>query len=455
MNINRENIDDLNAVLKIKIEKNDYEEKVDNVLKDYRKKANIKGFRPGMVPFGLIKKMYGKAVQIDEINKIVTENIQKYLTDEKLEILGDPLPKRDEQEKIDFDAQEEFTFSFELGLAPAVDLKISKKNKVNLYEIKVDDKMKNDYVGNYTRRFGEFRKADVTEDKDILKGKIEAIDERGDLIPEGVSAESTTLAIDVIKDKKIKKGFIGKNENDTIDFDIKKAFPNDNEIAGLLKKKKEEIENIKGKFRFTISEITRFHPADIGTELFNRIYGEGVVSTEEEFMKKIEEEITSSLKRESEFKMMQDIKKLALEKTDFNLPEEFLKKWLLKVNEKTTQEHVDKEFGNFTQDLKWQLIRNKVAKDNGVKITEEELQKEAEKVTRYQFQQYGLFYTTDEQISNYAKETLKREEDAKRIADKILDDKVLAHLKELVKVEEKSVTVEEFNKLFEEPPVNQ
>jgi len=449
MNITRENIDDLNAILKVKIEKNDYEDKVDTVLKDYRKKANIKGFRPGMVPIGLIRKMYGKAVQIDEINKIVTENIQKYLTDEKIEILGDPLPKRDEQEKIDFDTQEEFTFSFELGLAPVVDLKISKKNKVTLYEIKVDEKMKNDYAGNYTRRFGEFRKSDVSEDKDILKGKIEAIDDNGDPVPEGISAESTTLSIDIIKDKKIKKGFIGKKENDTIDFDIKKAFPNDNEIAGLLKKKKDEIENIKGSFRFTISEITRFHPADIGTDLFNRIYGEGVVSTEEEFMNKIEEEITASLKRESEFKLMQDIKKLAIEKTDFNLPEEFLKKWLLKVNEKTTQEQIDKEFDTFRQDLKWQLIRNKVAKENGVKITEEELQKEAENVTRYQFQQYGLFYASEEQISSYAKETLKREDDAKRIADKILEDKVIGTMKEMVKIENKNVTADEFNKLFE------
>ncbi len=181
MDITRENIDDLNAVLKVKIGKTDYEEKVENVLKDYRKKANIKGFRPGMVPIGIIKKMYGNAVKIDEINKIVSENIHKYLTDEKIEILGDPLPKTDEQEKIDFDTQEDFTFSFELGLAPVFDLKISKKNKVNLYEITIDEKMKNDYVNNYTRRFGEFKKADITEEKDMLKGKIEAIDEKGEI----------------------------------------------------------------------------------------------------------------------------------------------------------------------------------------------------------------------------------------------------------------------------------
>lgn len=449
MNITRENIDDLNAVLKIDIAKTDYAEKVENVLKDYRKKANIKGFRPGMVPMGIIKKMYGKAVKIDEINKAVSENIHKYLTDEKIEILGDPLPKINEQEIIDFETQDEFSFSFDIGLTPAFDLKISKKNKVNLYEIAVDEKMKSDFVSNYTRRFGEFRKADVSEEKDIIKGKIEALDDKGNLKPEGPSNDASTLAIDIIKDEEIKKAFIGKNENDPVDFDIKKAFPNDNEIAGLLKKKKEEVEGLEGTFRFTINEITRFHPAEINQELFNRIYGEGVINSEDEFNNKIEEEIKESLKRESEFKLMQDIKKLIIEKTDFSLPEDFLKRWLLKVNEKTTGEQIDKEFDSFRHDLKWQLIRSKVAKENEVKISEEELQKEAENITRYQFRQYGLFYATDEQITNYAKETLKREEDAKRIADKILEDKTLQLLKDYVSIESKNVSVEEFNKLFE------
>ncbi len=317
MNITRENIDDLNTILKVEIGKPDYEEKVENVLKDYRKKANIKGFRPGMVPIGLVKKMYGRAVQIDEINKIVTENIQKYITDEKLEILGDPLPKTDEQEKIDFDTQEEFTFSFELGLAPAIELKLTKKTKVNQYEIIVDEKMKNDYLENYTRRFGELRSAETTEEKDVIKGKLEAIDNNGDLIPDGLMAESTSLSIDIIQEKKIKKQFIGKSLNDSIDFDLKKAFPNDTEIAGLLHIKKEEAEAVDGNFRFTINEISRFHPAELNTELFNRIYGEGVVNSEEEFMKKLEEEIAANLKRESDYRLMIDIKALALEKTEF------------------------------------------------------------------------------------------------------------------------------------------
>jgi trigger factor len=309
--------------------------------------------------------------------------------------------------------------------------------------------MKNDYLDNYTRRYGELRKADQTEEKDVVKGKIEAIDNKGNVLAEGPSVEETSLGIDIIKDKEIKKEFIGKKANDAIDFDLKKAFPNDTEIAGILHKKKEEVAEIGTDYRFTIAEISRFYPAELGKELFDRIFGEGIVNSEEEFMKKIEGEIVINLKRESDFKLMMDIKTLAMEKADFQLPEEFLKKWLLRVNEKSTQEQIDKEFDNFIKDLKWQLIRNKVARDNEVKISEEELQKEAEKMTRLQFQQYGLFYATDEQISNYAKETLKREEDAKRIADKILEEKVIVLMKELVKLEPKAVTVEEFNKLFE------
>jgi len=449
MNITRENIDDLNAVLKVKIDKADYEEKVVTVLKDYRKKATIKGFRPGMVPIGLIKKMYGRAVQIDEINKVVTESIQKYITDEKLEILGDPLPKADEQEKIDFETQQDFTFSFELGLTPAIELKLSKKNKVNQYEIIIDEKMRNDYLENYTRRYGELKKAEQTEEKDVIKGKIEAIDNDGNVKPDGPSVDETSLGIDIIKDKEIKKEFIGKSIGDSIDFDLKKAYPNDTEIAGILHKKKEEVENLDGNYRFTINDISRFYHAVVGKELFDKIFGEGIINSEEEFMKKIEEEIAANFKRESDFKLMMDIKSLAMEKTDFQLPEEFLKRWLLRVNEKTTEEQIDKEFDSFRKDLKWQLIRNKVARDNDVKISEEELQKESENITRYQFQQYGLFYATEEQIVNYAKETLKREEDAKRIADKILEEKVIILMKDLVKLETKDITVEEFNKLFE------
>jgi len=449
MNITKENIDDLNALLKVEIKKADYEENVEKVLKDYRKKANIKGFRPGMVPIGLVKKMYGKAVQLDEINKLVSESIHKYLHDEKIEILGDPLPKDNDQEMINFDTKEDFSFTFELGLTPQFEIKLSKKNKVNYYQIEVDEKMKTDYISNYTRRFGEFKSSEKSGEKDMLKGNIIQLGAKNIILEDGLKAENTTVSIDIMKDEKIKKHFIGRKRDDEIDFDLRKALPNDFEIAGILNKKKDEVGDVNGNFRFTIKEINRFEPAEIGQKLFNKVYGEGVITSEDEFMKKVEEEIVNNLKRESDYKVMLDVKKLTIEKTDFSLPEDFLKKWLLKVNEKTTEEQIEKEFESFRSDLKWQLIRNKVAKENEIKISEEELQKEAENITRFQFQQYGLYYATDEQIGNYAKEMLKREDEAKRIAEKILEEKAIEKLKEIVKLEDKKITAEDFNKLFE------
>lgn len=449
MNITRENIDELNAVLQVQVEKADYEENVEKVLRDYRRKANIKGFRPGMVPLGLIKKLYGQAVQAEEINKLVGENIQKYLDDEKVEILGEPLPRLDENEKIDFDTQESFSFFFELGLAPSFEVKLTNRNKVTYYEIEADEKMKNDYLENYTRRHGTFIKAETSESKDLLKGKIESLDQDGNPGEGNPVADDTTLSIDLIKDEEIKNQFIGKTVNDQVDFNLRKAFPNDYEIAGILKKQKDEIKDSDGDYRFTISEISRFRHAELNQELFDAVYGEGVVNSESEFRQKIEEEIAASLKNESDYKLSTDLKNLAIEKTEFSLPEEFLKKWLLKVNENTTGEQIEQEFDNFRKDLKWQLIRNNIAKTNELKITEEELLEEAKNITSLQFRQYGLFYATDEQVENYAKETLKREEDARRIADKILEGKVIELVKGMVKLENKKVTIEEFNKLFE------
>lgn len=445
MNIVKENIDDLNALLKVEIKKADYDEKVEKVLRDYRKKANIKGFRPGNVPMGLVKKMYGKAVQVDEVNKLISESVHKYLQDEKIEILGDPLPIFDPENPVDFDTQEDFTFSFELGLTPQFEINISPKNKVDQYVITIDEKMKNDHIENYTRRFGKFVDCEESGEKDMLNGNIE------EAIPgeKELKAENARFSVDLVKDEEIKKSFIGKKAGDEIVFDIRKAFPNDYEIAGILNKKKEEVDGVNGDFKFTITKINRFEPAEVNQDLFNKVYGDGVINSEDEFMKKVEEEITGSLKRESDYKLMLDLKKLALEKSEFILPEEFLKKWLLKVNEKATSEQIEKEFDSFRSDLKWQLIRNKIARDNEIKITEEDLEKEAAIITRYQFQQYGLFYATDEQISNYAKEMLKREDDAKRIAEKIIEDRAVEKLKEMVKLEEKSISADEFNKLFE------
>lgn len=450
MNITKENTGDLNAVLSVNIVKEDYEERVNEVLKDYKKKANIKGFRPGKVPFGMIKKMYGLNVQVEEINKLVSEGINNYITEEKVDILGDPLPKIDEESGIDFETQEEFTFNFEVGLAPEFEIKLSAKNKLPYYEIKIDKKMRDDYLDNYKRKFGDYSTGEKVEEEDLLKANVAQLEEDGTVVENGIFAENSTLSVNVIKDEKIKKEFIGKKVGDTIDIDINKAYPNDFEIAGILQMKKEEVGDIKGMFRISINEINRFTPAELNQQLFDKAFGEGVVKSEEEFISKLETEIAENLKKESEYKALIDARSLAIEKTAFDLPEDFLKRWLIQVNKELSEEEIEKDFDNFLKDLRWQLIRNKIARDKEVKIEEEDLMNEARNFTRMQFQQYGLYYAADEQIDNFAKEMLKREEDYKKIADKVVEEKVVAEIKEMVKIDIKKVSAEEFGKLFKD-----
>ncbi len=440
MNVTRENIDALNATVRIDVVKADYEEKVEKKLREYRRTASIKGFRPGHVPSQMIRKMYGTSVLVDEINTIVSESLSEFIKNEKLDILGDPIPKQDGH-TFEPEKSEEFSFTFELGLAPEFEVSLTKKNKLTRYQIEPDAKMVADYVDNYARRNGEFVVADQSDEKDMLKGTITS--------PDGtVINEEASLSVDMVKDEEIKKDFIGKKGGDSISFDIRKAFPNDYEIAGLLKKQKDEAKELNGIYTITVREVSRFTPAENNQELWDKVYGEGAVSSAEEFEAKVTEEIRVFFGRESEYKLHTDARDLVLEKSQFDLPEEFLKRWLLRVNEKTTAEDIEKDWSHFRDDLRWQLIKNRVAKNNEVKITDEEILEEAKTFTRAQFSQYGLYYATDEQVASFAGDMLKKEDEARRIAEKVLDTKILNIIIDSVKVEDKSVSPEEFNKLF-------
>lgn len=440
MNVTRENIDTLNATVRIDIAKADYEEKVDKKLREYRRTASIRGFRPGHVPIQLIRKMYGTTVLVDEINNIVSESLSDYIKNESLDILGDPLPKH-EGHSFDPENSEEFSFTFELGLAPEFEVNLTKKQKLTRYLIEPDTKMVADYVDNYARRYGQFITAEKSEEKDMLKGTVASADGT-------VMNEEASLSVEMVKDEEIKKEFLGKSAGDTVTFDIRKAFPNDYEIAGLLKKQKDEVKDLGGDYTITVREVSRFTPAENDQELWNRVYGEGTVNSAAEFEAKVTDEIKEYFNRETEYKLRTDARDLVLEKTPFELPDDFLKRWLLKVNEKTTAEDIEKDFDHFRDDLRWQLIKNRVAKNNELKITEEEILDEAKAFTRAQFAQYGLHYATDEQITSFARDFLKKEEEARRIAEKVLDTRVLGIIIDTVKVDDKTVTPEEFNKLF-------
>jgi trigger factor len=441
MNISRENIDALNANVRINIVKADYEEKVENKLKEYKRTANIKGFRPGHVPSQMIKKLYGTSVLVDEINKIVSESLSDFIKNEKIDILGDPMPKNDEH-SFDPEKSDEFNFTFELGLAPEFELALSKKLKLTRYQIEPDAKMIADYVDNYARRHGQFIIAEKSEEKDLLKGTLASEDGT-------VKNEDATLSIDVVKDEKLKMEFTGKKAGDTVAFDIRKAFPNDYEIAGLVHKQKDEVKDVNGMFTLTVREVSRFVPADNDKALWDKVYGENTVNSPEEFEAKVVDEIKDYFGRETEYKLRTDARDTVLKKTPFDLPDGFLKKWLLKANEKTTPEEIEKEYDHFREDLRWQLIKNKIAKENEVKITDEEILAEAKAFTRSQFAQYGLYYATDEQITSFARDMLKKEDDSHRIAEKVLDTRVLDIIIDALKVDDKTVSIEEFNKLFE------
>ncbi|HDZ42022.1 MAG TPA: trigger factor [Bacteroidetes bacterium] len=447
MNITRESIDDLNALITVQVEKSDYEEKVNDVLKDYKKKANIKGFRPGKVPFGLIRKMYGSNVKLEEINKVVSDRLHDYITEEKLEILGDPLPKTDDNENIGLETQDDFVFSFEIGLAPEFEVKLSGRNKVPYYEIKIDGKLRNDFLDNYRRRYGQYEQAGEVSEDDLLKGDIVKLSEEGVALDETLKQDST-MSVKVIKDEEVKKELIGSKPGDYVEFDIRKSFPNEHEIAGLLQTEHDKLDGVDGKYRFTINEINRFKMADVNQELFDRVYGEGKVTSEEEFMKLLDEEIRNNLARESEYRLNLDARNMVIDKTGFDLPEEFLRRWLLRTNKELTEEQLEKDFANFLRDLRWQLIRNKIAGEKDIKVEEEDMINEAKEFTRLQFQQYGIFNAGDSQLESYAREILKKEDDYRRIADKIIDDKVIKKIKEEIKIDTKEVSTEEFNKLF-------
>ncbi len=439
MNITRENIDALNATVRIDIVKEDYEEKVEKKLREHRRTAVIKGFRPGHVPIGLIRKMYGTGVLVDEINNIVAKSLSDYIRDENLNILGDPIPAA-EGNLFEPDKSDNFTLNFELGIAPEFEIAFTKDQQLTRYIIMPDAAMVADSIDNYARRHGEYVTAGLSEEKDMLKGSLAAAD--GTIINEDAS-----LSVEVIKDEEIRKEFTGRGEGDTVSFDIRRAFPNDYEIAGLLKMQKDEVKDVNGTFTLTIREVSRFTPAENDQLLWDKIYGEGKVHSVAEFEARVTEEIEAYFEQEALLKLRTDARSLALEKIPFELPDEFLRKWLLRTNEQSAAEEIEKEYDHFREDLRWQLIKNDIAKENDLKISDEDMLEEAKAITRAQFAQYGLYQVTDEQLASFAAETLRREDDANRIAARILDTQVLDSIINSVKVDERSVTPEEFNQL--------
>jgi trigger factor len=455
MEIIKNQIDELNAQIQIQLNEADLNPKVEASLADIRKKAQIKGFRPGKVPVGLIKKMYGKAVMYEEMNKFVSEALSKYLKDENIETIGEPIPSEN-QDVIDLDTQKEFNFSFDLGLRPEFEIELNKKLKIPYYSIQVDNEMIEKQINTFADRYGKIMPIDSVSEKAYIKGHLAEIDETGNLIENGLTNEESSISVNSIKDEETKQEFLGKLRGDMVVIDPKKAYSSDSEISILLGIEKDQVPAIASKFQFTIKEITEYVKSEIDQELFDKVFPESGITSVDEFENKIKDMIAASTAKESDYKFLLDTREKLIEKSKIALPEEFLKRWIKIRDDKNefSDEKLNEEFPKLIHNIKWQLIVAKIGKDNELKVEQDEVKDLAIELTEIQFHQYyGLPLGTfpKDQLEKYAQDLfLKKEDEVRKLYDRKYEEKVVAVVKESVKLDEKEVSVEDFNKLFSE-----
>ncbi|HPR85158.1 MAG TPA: trigger factor [Prolixibacteraceae bacterium] len=450
MNITRENIDELNAILTVSIEKNDYEANVSDVLKNYRKKANMPGFRPGMVPAGLIKKMYGKAALADEVNKILSKSLTDYIMSENMNVLGEPLPNDEKQQPIDWDNQSDFSFVFDVAMAPEFVVKLEDVAALPYYNIVADEETINKQVDAYASRFGENKVVDSVEEKDTVRGTFVQLNDDGSELEGGIVAEKVVIAIDLMKDEEVKASFVGKKAGDVVVFDPVKTYDNRHEVGHLLNISHEAAETVSGNFSFAIIEVLRFEKAELNQDLFSKVYGEDSgIATIEDFTAKVKAEIEENFSYSSNYKFALDSRDALLKAVPFDLPQAFLKRWIKATNPKMDEEQIEADFDNFMVDLKWQLIKDKIVKDNGIKITEDDVRGLAKEMAVMQFRQYGLNNVGEEHIENYADHMLKNEEERRKLVARKHEDAIVATIKEKASIELKDISFDEFNKMLE------
>ena len=449
MKISFDCADKINGLLTMTIEPADYQEKVEKTLKDYRKKAQVPGFRPGNVPMGLIKKQYGTAVKVDEVNKLLGEKLYEYVRENKIQMLGDPLPNTEKQQPQDFEKDGDLTFVFDIAVAPEFEAKLSGRDKITYYTITVDDKMIDQQVDMYASQAGEFTKAEVFSGNDTLTGDLRELDKKGNTLEGGITTESGMIMPAYIKEEKQKKLFDGCKVGDIITFNPKKAYPdNDAEVAALLKVDKEQVKDLKSDFSFQIIDDVMMQPQE--EALFDKVFGEGTVKGEKAFREKIAEQLKAQFAGSSDYKFMLDVRE-HLEKKVGNLefPEALLKRIMLNNNKDKEPDFVEKNFEASIQELKWHLIKEQIVAAQKIEVKDDDLKEVAKSAIRAQFAQYGMNNIPEDVVENYAAEQLKKRENLDNFVDRAVDMKLTEVLKTVVKLEEKPVTFEEFNKLME------
>ena len=451
MNIQFECADKVNGLMTITIEQADYQEQVDKKLKDYRKKAQVPGFRPGMVPMGLIKRQYGMAVKVDEVNRILSDKLFEYVRQNNIQMLGEPLPNEERQQPQDLQGDGPFVFVFDIAVAPEFTAELTDKDKIDYYDIKVDDKIIDEQVQMFQSQTGEFVEVQEWSGNDTLKGDLRQLDADGNTLEGGLEVEGGMVMPSYVKGEDEKKKFEGAKPGDIIVFNPKKAYPdNDAEVAALLKVDKDQVKDLESDFSFQITEIRHFQPHAVDQDLFDRIFGEGNVTDEASFRQKIADGIKPQFVGNSDFKFLQDVRKYMEEKVgELQFPEAILKRVMLQNNKDKGADFVEKNFEGSIKELKWHLIKEQLVNACQVKVEDADLKQVAKGAVRQQFAQYGMNNVPDDVLENYAEEQLKKRENIEGYVERAIDVKLMQALKQVVKLNVKEVTFDEFNKMMQ------
>lgn len=448
MNISLQNVDSVSAVLTVQIEKADYQEKVEKALKTLRQKVNMPGFRKGMVPAGLIKKQYGVSVLAEEIDKLLQEKVFEYIRENKVNMLGTPLPK---ENQVNFETEENFEFSFDIALAPEFNVELSANDSVDYYDINVTDEMVDQQVKMYTQRTAKYEKVEDYQDNDMLKGLLAELDENGNTKEGGVQVEGAVMMPVYMKNDEQKAIFNGAKTNTVLVFNPSVAFDNNEaELASLLKLKKEEVADHKGNFSFQIEEITRMIPGELTQELFDQVLGEGKAHNEEEFRAQIKEIIAKQFEADSDYKFLIDVRTYLTNKIGkLEFPDALLKRIMLDNNKEKGEEFVAENYEKSLEELTWHLIKEKLVAANDIKVEQGDLTNMAKEATRAQFAQYGMINVPEELLENYSKEMLKKQESVEALLNRVVESKLSETLKGQVTLNHKAVSAEEFNQMFQ------
>ena len=451
MSLQVEKLEHNMAKLTIEVSAEEVEKALQAAYLKQRKQINIPGFRKGMVPMSLVKKMYGKSVIAEEVNKLLSEKVYDYIKSNNVNMLGEPLPNEEKQQVIDFDTMEEFEFVFDIALAPEFKAEVSNTDKVDYYTIEVTDEMVENQVKAYTQRNGKYDQVSAYEDNDMLKGLIAELDENGNTKEGGIQVEGAVLMPSYMKNDEQKAIFANAKVNDVLVFNPNAAYDgHDAEIASLLKIEKEAAAEMKSNFSFQVEEITRFVPGDLNQELFDQVFGKDAVKTEEEFRAKVKEGIAAQFVADSDYKFLIDARKMLMEKVGkLEFPDALLKRIMLLNNKEKGEEFVAENYEKSVEELTWHLIKEQLVKDNEIKVEQEDVINMAKDATKAQFAQYGMMTVPEDILENYAQEMLKKKENVDGLVGRVVEAKLATALKAKVTLNNKTVSMEEFNKMFE------